>query len=134
MLNYHRSMQEHINARKIAAGAVTPLAAPAVTELAGDCGKDFVRIDAGYASCNLETIGNLLPAARASNGTAFVRISGNEPNQIKVVPDMAPTGIIIPIVNNAADTGMIRENCKYPPRRTTRMRSPPRNTVWCCRI
>lgn len=122
MLNYNRSMQEYINVGKIAAGAVIPRTAPPVTEPAGDCGMDFVRIDAGHAACNLETIRNSSTAARAPNGTAFVRISGNEPNQFKVVPDMAPTEIIIPMVNNAADAGKVRENCKHPSRRTTRMR------------
>lgn len=115
MLNYDMSMQEYISARKIAVGAVITLTDPTVTELAGDCGMDFVWIDAEHAAFNLETIKNLLIAARASNCAAFVRVSGNDPNQIKVVLDMAPAGIIIPMVNNAADARKVRENCKYPP-------------------
>lgn len=112
---HYNSMQEYINAKKIAFGAVISVTDPTVAELAGDAGMDFVWIDSEHAALNFETIKNLLIGARASGCASLVRVRANDADLLKVVLDMAPAGVIIPMVNDATSARRAVEACKYPP-------------------
>jgi len=96
-------------------GLVVTLADPAVSELAGDAGYDFVWIDMEHMPHTLQTVQGHVIAARASGCAAFVRVPWNEPGVLKPVLDLAPAGVIIPMVNSAAAAAAAVSACRYPP-------------------
>lgn len=104
-----------IDSGKTAIGAVITLTDPTVAELAGYAGMDFIWIDSEHASFNSETIKNLIIAAKAGGTAPLVRVRSNDSDLIKPVLDMAPAGIIVPMVNSAEAARKAVAACKYPP-------------------
>ncbi len=98
-----------------ALGAVITLNDPTVAELAGYAGMDFIWIDSEHNAFNMETIKNMVIAAKAGNCAPLVRVRSNDSDLIKPVLDMAPAGVIIPMVCTKAAAEKAVAACKYPP-------------------
>jgi len=98
-----------------ALGLVVTLADPAVSELAGDAGYDFTWIDMEHMPHTLQTVQGHVIAARASGCAPLVRVPWNGHGVIKPVLDLAPAGVIIPMVNTAAEAAEAVSACRYPP-------------------
>lgn len=98
-----------------ALGAVISLTDPTVAELAGYAGMDFIWIDSEHNAFNMETIKNMVIAAKAGNCSPLVRVRSNDSDLIKPVLDMAPAGVIIPMVCTQAAAEKAVAACKYPP-------------------
>ena len=99
-------------------GLVVSLSDPAVSELAGDAGYDFTWIDMEHMPHTLQTVQGHVIAARASGCAPFVRVPWNEHGVIKPVLDLAPAGVIIPMVNSGDDAAAAVAACRYPPHGT----------------
>lgn len=99
-----------------AIGLVVTLADPAVSELAGDAGYDFTWIDMEHMPHTLQTVQGHVIAARASGCAPLVRVPWNEPGVLKPVLDLAPAGVIVPMVNSAEEAAAAVSACRYPPR------------------
>ncbi len=100
---------------KACIGCVITLADPAVSELAGDAGFDFTWIDAEHAPHTLQTIQGHVMALRGTDCAPLVRVAWNDPVILKPVLDLAPAGVIIPMVNTAEEAKAAVAACKYPP-------------------
>ena len=88
----------------------------AVSELMAEAGYDFTWIDMEHAPLDLPaTLGHVM-ALRGTETAPFVRVRCNDVNVIKPVLDLAPAGIIVPLVNTAAEAEAAVRACKYPPR------------------
>jgi len=95
-------------------GLVVTLADPAVSELAGDAGYDFTWIDMEHAPHTLQTVMGHVMAVRGTGCAPFVRVPWNEHGIIKPVLDLAPAGVIIPMVNSAELAAAAVSACRYP--------------------
>ena len=114
-LNHLEDFKSKIAAGKICQGLVVQLADPVVGELAGEAGFDFTWIDAEHCPHTLQTIQNLVLAQRGTGCAPFVRAAWNEWGIIKPILDLAPAGIIIPMIRSREDAEAAVANCKYPP-------------------
>ena len=119
--------------KKLCLGMVVTLTDPTVSEVAGDIGFDFTWIDMEHAALNIETVMAHVMAVRGTDCAPLVRVPVNEPWVIKTVLDIAPAGVIIPMVNTAEEAAAAVAACRYPPagirgcgvRRATRYGSLP---------
>ena len=98
-----------------ALGLVVTLSDPTVSELAGDAGYDFTWIDMEHMPHTLQTVMGHVIAARASGCAPLVRVPWNEPGILKPVLDLAPAGVIVPMVNTAEAAKAAVAACRYPP-------------------
>lgn len=89
---------------------------PTVAEAAGEIGFDFVWIDAEHVALDPETVSLHIGALRAFDCAPFVRVQWNDWGIIKPVLDMAPAGVIIPMINSAEEAEAAVASCRYPPR------------------
>jgi 2-keto-3-deoxy-L-rhamnonate aldolase RhmA len=105
-----------IKAGQLCFGMGVTLADPAVSELAGEAGCDFTWIDMEHAPLSQERVLGHILAARATQMAPLVRVPWNEWGMIKPVLDLAPAGVIIPMVNTAADAARAAASCRYPPK------------------
>ncbi len=96
-------------------GMVVKLSDPAVSELAGDAGYDFTWIDMEHGAHTLQIVAGHVMAVRGTPCAPFVRVPWNQHGIIKPVLDLAPAGIIIPMVNSADQAVAAVEACRYPP-------------------
>lgn len=104
-----------IAAGKIACGAVVSLSDPAVSELVGMAGYDFVWIEGEHAALDKRDIQLHMMGARAGGAAAMVRLTGREPGLVKPVLDMGPDIIAFPWINTAQDAKEAVAACRYPP-------------------
>ena len=114
-INHLEKFKSTIAAGKTAIGAVITLSDMAVSECAGDCGLDFVWIDSEHGPHTLESIKGHIIACRGTGCAPFVRVCANDPGVLKPVLDLAPAGVIIPMVNSAEEAAAAVSACRYPP-------------------
>jgi len=88
---------------------------PAVVEMAGYAGFDFIIIDNEHGPASIETTENLVRAARAAGIPPIVRVSGANPKEILRTLDVGAAGIQVPQINTAEEARIAVDAAKYPP-------------------
>lgn len=92
-------------------GVFNSLPSPAIVEMCGYAGFDFVIIDNEHGSCGLETTENMLRAARASGIVPVVRCLRHD---ISRILDMGASAVQIPMVASAAEARDLVQQVRYP--------------------
>lgn len=105
---------QNLETKKVSLGCVISLSDLTVSELAGDCGMDFLWIDAEHAPHTIDGVMKHLIAVRGTGCAGFVRVRANDPMLIKPYLDLAPDGVIIPMVNTAEQARAAVAACRYP--------------------
>lgn len=97
-------------------GIFVMVPSPAIVEMCGYNGLDYVILDAEHGPADTETLEHLLRAADASGIPAIVRVGGRAPDQILRVLDAGASGILVPHVITAEDTEAVVRAAHFPPR------------------
>ena len=92
-------------------GVFNSLPSPAIVEMCGYAGFDFVIIDNEHGSAGFETTENMLRAARASGIVPVVRCLRHD---ISRVLDMGASAVQIPMVASAAEARDLVQQVRYP--------------------
>ena len=108
-------IKEKIAAGKPVIGPCTLFKDPAITELFGYTGHDFVWIDAEHGALDRDDILQHIRAAHAAGAAAFVRVAETNPAIVKPILDMGPDGIVFPMIRSVEDAKLAVASCKYPP-------------------
>ena len=123
---------QNLEGGRTSVGAVVTMSDLVVSELAGDCGMDFVWIDAEHAPHTIQDVQRHLIALRGTGCAGLVRVRADEPMLIKPYLDLAPDGIIVPMVNTPELAEAAVAACRYPPsREALRRTSPPAGIRGC---
>ena len=115
-INNLEKFRAKINNGELCVGIVVTLSDPAVSELAGDAGYDFTWIDMEHGPHTIESVHGHIMALRGTGAAPFVRVPWNEHGVIKPILDIAPAGVIIPMINSAEAARAAVAACRYPPR------------------
>lgn len=92
-------------------GIFNSIPSPAVVEMCGYAGFDFVVIDNEHGSADLQTTEHMLRAARASGIVPIVRCFEND---IARVLDMGASGVQVPMVETPDQAQRLAERLRYP--------------------
>ena len=92
-------------------GIFNSLPSPAIVEMCGYAGFDFVILDNEHGSANLETTENMLRAARASGIAPVVRCLRHD---IARILDMGASAVQIPMVDSAQEARDLVQQVRYP--------------------
>ena len=114
-MNNLNVFREKIASKRLCVGSIVTLSDPAISELNAEVGYDFTWIDLEHAPLGIEAALGHVMAARGTEMAPFIRVPGNEFNIIKPLLELAPAGIIIPMVNTKADALSAVQSCRYPP-------------------
>jgi 2-dehydro-3-deoxyglucarate aldolase/4-hydroxy-2-oxoheptanedioate aldolase len=96
-------------------GTFLSIGSPAVTELAAECGFDWVLIDLEHGCESEAALPNQLRALRGSQTLAIVRVSAPHADLIGRVLDWGADGIMVPHVNTVAEAQHCVDAASYPP-------------------
>jgi 2-keto-3-deoxy-L-rhamnonate aldolase RhmA len=96
-------------------GTQAALLDPAVVEIFGAAGFDFVAIDTEHAAHSPVTVRAMLQAAAGTAAVAIVRILRLNAAEIGRLLDLGAAGVLCPFVNTAAEAGELVAACRYPP-------------------
>ncbi len=92
-------------------GVFNGIASPAIVELAGYAGFDFIVLDNEHGSADLQTTEHQLRAARASRIMPVVRCFEHD---IPRILDMGASGVQIPMVQNPEQAARLVARVRYP--------------------
>ncbi len=113
-LNNLEIFLEKMKSGKTAFGTCITFHDSSMTELAADAGFDFCWIDWEHGVMSQPDIMHHIMALKGTSCAPLVRVPWNEHGVIKKVIDLAPAGIIVPMVNTAEDAATAVSACRYP--------------------
>ncbi len=117
-------------AGETAYGCIVGYNAPAVVEMVGAVGFDFVLIDCEHGPMNEETAEGMIRAAEAFDVTPLARVPLNSPNVILRFLDRGLLGIMAPHVNTVAEAELTARSCRYYPLGERGYITSGRNANW----
>ncbi|WP_336345930.1 HpcH/HpaI aldolase family protein [Halalkalicoccus ordinarius] len=90
---------------------------PAVAEVSASSDVDFVLIDTEHTTISLETVENMTRAVDASESPTdtIVRVPWNDPVRLKRVLDIGVDGVMVPMIDSAAEARELVDAIRYPP-------------------
>jgi 4-hydroxy-2-oxoheptanedioate aldolase len=84
-------------------------------ELAAAAGYDYVCVDLQHGLSDEATMISMFQATQAAGAAPLARLAWNEPWLIMRALDLGAVGVILPLIDNAAEAQKAVESCRYPP-------------------
>lgn len=112
--NGAQRLRQKMQAGEFVKGFAVTLAEPAISEMAGCAGYDFVFVDAEHTPLGRQEIFGHVMAAQGAGAAALVRVRAAEPAMLKAILDLGPDGVIFPFVHDAATARRAVAACSYP--------------------
>ena len=113
-------MKDNVTKAKLYAGqpaygVVVRFPAPAIVEMFGLLGFDFVMLDSEHGSLSLQGVEDLLRAAEVNNTTPVLRVPSLQVKEISRALDIGAQGIQVPNVNTLQDAREVVHAAKFSP-------------------
>lgn len=105
-------VKDKLKAGDTAVGSVATISSE-VSFLA-DSGFDFLLFDTQHSPVAIKQLQVPLAAMRGQHAIPIVRVGDNSAEQICYALDQGAKGIIVPMVNSAAEAESMVKSCKYP--------------------
>lgn len=99
----------------VAKGPFLSLGSPAVAEIAGRAGYDYVLIDGEHTPFDPVGIAGQIRALEATGTPVAVRVPGHDAWLLKQVLDLGAQTVMVPMVDTAAEAEAVVAACLYPP-------------------
>ena len=110
-----RGLRERLRAGDLLAGTWVSLGDPAVIEVLGASGFDFLLVDGEHAPIDERTLLAQTIAATAADIPIVFRVRQNDTARIKIALDLGVEGIMVPWINSAEDARLAVAAARYPP-------------------
>ena len=108
-------MKEKLTAGKVVLGAQLRFGAPAIAELFGYSGFDFVVFDSEHAPQTPVGIQHQMQALGSTPATPIVRLPKNDPDLMRPYLDMGAGGVLVPFILTAEEAQLGARALRYPP-------------------
>lgn len=112
------NLKSRIASKEVVIGAQLRFGSPAIAEIFGLAGYDYVLLDSEHAPQTPVGIQCQIQAAQGVGTTPIVRLGKNDPAGIQVYLDMGAGGIVVPMIRTAEDAKRGADACYYPPKGT----------------
>ena len=109
-------LKERLGEGRAAVGAQLRFGSPAIAEMFGHAGFDWIVIDSEHAPQTPDGIQAQLQALGNTPATPVVRLPRVDEEQIRLYLDMGALGIMAAFVETPEDAEFGAQSCRYPPR------------------
>ena len=109
------ALKMHWSAGNTALGAWLTLREPVAAEAAALSGYDYVCVDMQHGLADDADALNMIQAVARTAATPLVRVAFNQPWLIGRALDAGALGVIVPMVNSAAEAAEAVAACRYAP-------------------
>lgn len=97
-------------------GCFLAVPSPVSAEQVAAVGFDYVGVDLQHGAIGYSDALSLFPIIQAGGAAPLARLNANDPNEIGKILDAGAHGVIVPLVNTAADAEQAVAACRFPPR------------------
>ena len=115
MISAGKRLRAKWEAGEPAFGLWAGIPSPLTAELAAAAGYDYVCVDLQHGGSTEATMVAMFQAAQAGGAVPLARLAWNEPWLIMRALDLGAAGVILPLIDNAAEAARAVEACRYPP-------------------
>jgi len=109
------SLKARLRQKEATVGSWITLGHPAVAEIMARSGFDWLAVDLEHSVIGLREAEELIRVIDLCGIAPLVRLSANDPVQIKRVMDAGAHGVIVPMVNSRAEAEAAVAALRYPP-------------------
>ena len=88
---------------------------PSVAEIMGQTGYDWVAVDMEHGAVAVHQLPDLFRALELGNTLPLARIAHGHPKDCKQALDAGAGGVIVPMIESAAQLISVRDACRWPP-------------------
>ncbi len=108
-------LKARLQSGEAAMGAQIGLSDPAIIEILGRVGYDWLLIDTEHAANEIRTVQAMLQAGAATDTVVLARALRLDEAEIRRFLDIGSPGIVCPFINNGADARRLAQAIRYPP-------------------
>lgn len=108
-------IKKALKSKDVAIGTWLNFAHTSNAEILASSGFEFVGIDMEHSVIDLYEMQNVIMAVESCGACPLVRLTSNDPNQVKQVMDAGAHGVIVPMVKTAVEAEMAVSAVKFPP-------------------
>ena len=109
------TLKSKLDRSQLTLGSWITLAHPAIAEIMAKAGFDWLTIDLEHSVITIREAEELIRIIALSGVVPLVRLSANNPVQIKRVMDAGAHGVIVPMVNSVSEAEQAVQAVRYPP-------------------
>lgn len=111
-----KALKRKLRDREVALGCWITLGHPAIAEIMARAGFDWLVVDLEHSVISIDVAGELIRTIDLCGVAPLVRLTSNEPDQIKRVMDAGAHGIVVPMVNTPDEAARAVAATRYAPR------------------
>jgi 2-keto-3-deoxy-L-rhamnonate aldolase RhmA len=111
-------LRSKIASRTLTLGSWITLGHPSIAEIMAKAGFEWIVVDLEHSMIGLEQAGELIRTIDLCGVAPLVRLTSNDPDQIKRVMDAGAHGIVVPMVNSAEEAARAVAATRYGPQGT----------------
>ena len=109
------AIRAKLSSGQVSIGSWIQLPNASVAEILGQAGYDWVAVDLEPGLIDISQLPDLFMALELGDTLPMVRLAQGHPKDCKLALDAGAGGVIIPMVESAAQLRSIREACCWPP-------------------
>jgi 2-keto-3-deoxy-L-rhamnonate aldolase RhmA len=113
--NVRKTLKQRLRDNEVTLGSWITFGQSAVAEIMARAGFDWLTIDLEHSVISIDVAGDLIRTIDLCGVAPLVRLTSNDPNQIKRVMDAGAHGIIVPMVNSPAEAAQAVAATRYGP-------------------
>lgn len=109
------NLKTKLKEKQVTVGSWITLAHPAIAEIMAKAGFDWLAVDMEHSVITIREAEELIRIIDLCDVVPLVRLSANDPVQIKRVMDAGAYGVIVPMVNLSVEAEQAVAAVRYPP-------------------
>jgi len=110
-----RDVRKVLRMGGVSIGSWMQLPDASVAEIMGEAGFDWVAVDLEHGSLGVSELPNLFRALELGGTLPLVRLARGHHKDCKQALDAGAGGVIVPMVESAAQLLEVRDACRWPP-------------------
>ena len=109
------SIRQLLSANQSSVGSWMQIPHASVAEIMGQAGYDWVAVDMEHGAVSVHQLPDLFRALELGGTLPLVRLAHGHPKDCKQALDAGAGGVIVPMVESAAQLKAVRDACRWPP-------------------
>lgn len=110
-----RLIRQSLQENKPSVGSWMQIPHTSVAEIMGQAGYDWVAVDMEHGAIGVHQLPDLFRALELGGTLPLARLAQGQPKDCKQALDAGAGGVIVPMVESAAQLTQVRDACRWPP-------------------